>query len=89
MWRTLKNATIFDGEDKDEENTDDEVKQGSGKVKRTTSWKNMMNQSDDDDATFPKPKACTIYEKPIRQLFVRSQQRLTHCSAASPTKACL
>ena len=55
----LKHAVIFDGEDKDEENTDDEMKQGSrakGGKMRTVSWKNLTSQGDDNDSAFPKPK---------------------------------
>ena len=56
MWRTLKNAVIYDGEDEDEENTDDKIEQGSsysakgGKMKGTVSRKNLMSQCDDDHA---------------------------------------
>ena len=50
MYETLRQC-----EDAKEENTDDEMKQGRAKVsERTTSRKNLTNQSDDDAAS-PKP----------------------------------
>ena len=87
----LKNVTIFDSEDKDEDNTDNEMNQGSsakgGKMKRTASLKNLMSRSDDNDVVSPKQKwTGTKRGKPRRPLVIRSQQLLTHYSAASPLK---
>ena len=57
---------------------------------RTVPQKNLMSRSDDNDVVSPKQKwTGTKHGKPRRPLVIRSQQLLTHYSAASPLKPCL
>ena len=69
MWRMLKSPPLFNGEDEDEENIDDEMKQEV--VQKVGKWRGPFHGSkaDDDDTASPKPKrTSTKHEKPRRQL---------------------